>query len=392
VREVADHLENFYHDCMAGKRPRLALMAPPQHGKSFTITDFIAWVAGMQPNWKTIFGSFSEELGTRANNEVKRLMKTDRYLATFSTRIDMAGRRCNDALIEYVDHKGSFRNTTVQGQINGLALNLEVIDDPVKGSEEASSRAQRDKTWNWFANDFMGRLDQNAGVLIIMTRWHVDDLLGRYLDRGLDVTELRYPALAERDEIHLQYDDEDKPHRVRWCQGTPLFPQWKPLAFLEEQRKVKSAAAWQALYQQRPIIVGGGQIPIAKLEVLPLWEPSKIKHSVRYWDKAATAGGDGSFTAGVLMHSTVHGDWWISHVVRGHWSVYERESAIQHWANVDRSTFGSYEVVVEQEPGSGGKESAENTSSSSITRLNKYTTTIKGRSRIDRACWSRGRT
>ena len=98
---------------------------------------------------------------------------------------------------------GSFRNTTVTGQITGHELHFGVIDDPFKGRAEAYSPTIRDKTWGWFADDFMSRFAKDGALLIVMTRWHVDDLLGRYLDKYIqDVRVLRYPAIATHDELH----------------------------------------------------------------------------------------------------------------------------------------------------------------------------------------------
>jgi hypothetical protein len=67
TQDVALELQRFYEDMVAGRRPKLALMAPPQHGKTTTAEDFIAWVAGRNPNWKTIYASYSEELGVTRN-------------------------------------------------------------------------------------------------------------------------------------------------------------------------------------------------------------------------------------------------------------------------------------------------------------------------------------
>jgi hypothetical protein len=78
-----------------------------------------------------------------------------------------------------------------------MELHLGVIDEPVKGRAEANSRLVRDHTWNWFADDFLSRFAANSAMLIIMTRWHVDDLLGRYIERfKKNVRVLRYPAIA----------------------------------------------------------------------------------------------------------------------------------------------------------------------------------------------------
>ena len=82
---------------------------------------------------------------------------------------------------------------------------------------------------------------------------------------------------------------------------------------------------------------------------------------MRYWDKAGTADG-GAYTAGVLMHKMIDGTFVIEHVARGQWSALEREGQIKSGrAAIAQLSPGSYEVGVEQEPGSGGKESAEAT-------------------------------
>ncbi len=108
----------------------------------------------------------------------------------------------NSELIEFVDNKpGSFRNTTVNGQITGFLLDLGVIDDAMKGRAEATSLANRDKTWNWLTDDFFSRFSDHAGMVMIGTRWHVDDPIGRWLVRfGGNTKMLRYPAIAEVDE------------------------------------------------------------------------------------------------------------------------------------------------------------------------------------------------
>jgi predicted phage terminase large subunit-like protein len=124
-------------------------------------------------------------------------------------------------------------------------------------------------------------------------------------------------------------------------------------------------ASWEAEYQQNPIIAGGGQIPIVeKLRYLPSWQRGNnkdIKRSVRYIDKAGTEDG-GAFTAGVLMHEMRDKSFVISHIFRGQWSAIDREYKIKTYCQADKALLKTaYEVWIEQEPGSGGKESAENT-------------------------------
>ena len=236
------------------------------------------------------------------------------------------------------------------GSITGEALDIGVIDDPIKGRAEANSIVTRDKVWMWLTDDVFSRFSETAALLMIMTRWHVDDPAGRLIERfGDRVTIARYPAIAEHDEKYRK-------------KGEALFPALKSLDFLMERRKLYTEGSWQALYQQSPIIIGGGIFPIEKLSTLPVFDRSRILKSVRYWDKAGTEDG-GAYTAGALLHLLKDNHFVIEDVVRGRWNALEREEKIKFWAERDRANLrpGAYEVGVEQEPGSGGKESAEST-------------------------------
>jgi hypothetical protein len=226
-------------------------------------------VAGNNPDKKTIFGSYSDDLGVRTNTELQRIYSTDTFKGIFpGTRISEAHTssdkwKRNENLIEYVNRGGSFRNTTVAGQVNGQELHLGVIDDPLKGRAEAHSPTIRDKTWEWFADDFMSRFAKDGALLVVMTRWHKDDLLGRFLEKFPDVRVLRYPAIAEHDELHRK-------------KGEALFPEHKPLDFLMERRKLLTEASWESIYQQNPIVVGGGMLPVEKLRIVPYFDRSQV--------------------------------------------------------------------------------------------------------------------
>jgi hypothetical protein len=111
-------------------------------------------------------------------------------------------------------------------------------------------------------------------------------------------------------------------------------------------------ASWQALFQQQPIIVGGGLIPVDKIKCRSQWDRTGIKRTVRYIDKAGTADG-GAYTAMLLMHAMYDKTqpYVISHVVRGQWSAVQREAMIKTYVEADRKLYPhNYKVVVEQEP------------------------------------------
>ena len=351
VKEVADHLQHFYMRFMQGERPKLILMAPPQHGKSFTVTDFIAWVAGKNPQLKALFTSYSDDLGIGVNLVLQRLLDSDEYKAVFGQRLPDGGRAVegvrNSSYLEYVGGKGSFRNTTVNGQVTGKGLDFGFIDDPIKGRAEANSLIIRDKTWSWLTDDFFTRFSDHAALLMTLTRWHLDDPAGRFLLRFPETEILEYPAIAE----------EDEPHRRK---GEALFPEFKSLEFLEERRRGLSQASWVSLYQQKPIIAGGGMFPIEKFHLVAAApDKTQVAKAVRYWDKAATEMG-GAYSAGVKMLKLKDGRFIVTDVRRAQLSALDREKLILQTAKLDRAENGpNLMTVIEQEPGSGGKESAE---------------------------------
>jgi predicted phage terminase large subunit-like protein len=208
-----------------------------------------------------------------------------------------------------------------------------------------------------------------APCMIIMTRWHVNDLIGRLLqDSGRNLRVLRYPALAEQEEDHWirEWQATDSGWRPAWrlvrrAKDAPLFAELKPKDFLLEQRQRLTQASWQSLYQQNPIVVGGGQLPIEKLKAVALWNRENVVASVRYWDKADSNADDAAYTAGVLLHKMKDNTFVISDIERGRWRALERERRIRNCAELDAQYYKNYKIVVEQEPGSGGKESAETT-------------------------------
>ncbi len=359
-RSLARKLRTFWNDFQAGKKPVMLLMTPPQHGKSLSVIDFIAWAIGHDPHLRVIYSSFSDRLGIRANLRLQRSLDSALYQRIFPrTRLNnkhvvtLAERALrNHEVLEFVGHDGYFRNTTVLGSITGEALDLSVIDDPIKGRAEASSEVTREKTWNWLTDDVFSRFSESAGLIMIMTRWHVDDPAGRLIQHfgAKRITQIRYPAIAETREKYRS-------------PGDPLFPELKSMDFLMERRKLYTEASWEALYQQNPFIAGGGIFPVDKLQTWPVLDRTKILKSVRFWDKAGTESDDAAFTAGALIHMLKDNRFVIEHVVRGQWSALDREEKIKFWATRDaaNSRPGAYEVGVEQEPGSGGKESAEST-------------------------------
>jgi predicted phage terminase large subunit-like protein len=363
-RAISIILQEFYEELLAGNRPMYVIEAPPQHGKTRNIQDALAWIAGKNPDWKTIYASFSSDLGVSANRQLQRMFDDPKYHIAFpktminsSNVVTMSGKALrNSSLIEFVGRKGYFRNTTVNGQITGKTLDVGVIDDPLKGREAASSPTMRKKIWDWLMDDFFTRFTDSGGMILTATRWHVDDPTGRLLAKFPHAKVFKFPALSTA-------PDPARPYDLRRRAGIPLFPQFKSLPFLKVRKDANTTASWESLYQQNPIVVGGGMFPLDRVKYTDALPDKKdIKKTVRYWDKAGSHE-EGAFTAGVLMHALNSGGWFIENVVRGQWQAFERERIILNTAEADAMRYGKLKIEIysEQEPGSGGKESAERT-------------------------------
>jgi hypothetical protein len=160
------------------------------------------------------------------------------------------------------------------------------------------------------------RFSDKAALLLIGTRWHIDDPAGRMIEHFGDRVQIaRFSALAEHDEAHRKM-------------GESLFPELKSLEFLLERKKLYTIGSWEALYQQNPIVVGGGVFPIERIQVRPIQpDRSQILRSVRFVDKAGTSDG-GAYTAMVLMHLMHDKSYVIEHVARGQWSSARARGAV----------------------------------------------------------------
>jgi len=325
-RDMARELQLFYSDLISGCRPKLVIEAPPQHGKSRMIVEFVTWMAGKNPDLKTIYTSFSESLGIRANLTCQRIYDGEKFKKIFpETRINsqnvvtISGQTMrNREKLEYVGRDGFFRNTTVRGSITGESLDVGVIDDPIKGREEAGSKAVRDKTWDWFTDDFFTRFSENAGMLAILTRWHVDDPIGRLRDQfGDAVKVVSYPAIAVTDEKYRKI-------------GEPLFPELKGLDFLLERKAAMASVNWEALYQQNPQILGGELIRgewFGRYREAPI-----IKSRTIYADTAQKTSERNDYSVFECWGMGDDGKIYLLDMIRGKWEAPELERrAIAFW-------------------------------------------------------------
>lgn len=357
------YLERFAR----GEEKRLIITLPPRYGKSELLSRRLpAWIFGLDPNLSIIAASYSADLSSRMNRDVQRIIEDPLYKLVFpettlygkNVRSDVQGTwlRNND-VFEIVGHRGVYRSAGIGVGITGMGFDRGIIDDPIKDDREANSKVVRDSLYEWYNTTFYTRKSTSAGICVTMTRWHEDDLVGKLLsarerDKYAEEWKLiKLPAYCEQEnELDEEVYDilKIKPRKV----GEPLWAE----RFPDDQLKATRATLgrkFSALYQQSPTALDGDMFKVSYIDSVDA-VPAEAQR-IRYWDKAGTEGGEGAETAGVLI-AKHNGVFYVEDVVHGRYSSYERERVIKQTAERDGLRVHIWQ---EQEPGSGGKESAE---------------------------------
>jgi predicted phage terminase large subunit-like protein len=345
-----------------GECDRLMILAPPQHGKSeLASVRLPAFWVGQRPDDPVILSSYAASLAEDKSRACRRVVESQEYATLFpDTRTQSDSRAVHHWQLE--GGRGGLLAAGVGGPITGHGALLGIIDDPFENWEQAQSPTIRERVWDWWRTTFRTRIWEGGAVALLTTRWHEDDLAGRLLaERSQRWAVLRLPALAETQEERDAHDERlglpaGQPDPLGRAPGEPLCPGRFSRAALEEIRRDVGPRAWAAQYQGVPRPAEGNCFKahwFALVDAVPFQA-----RRVRYWDKAATAGA-GCYTCGVLM-ARGHGIYFVEDVVRGRWSAAERGAVMRDTSRRDAARYGNaVGVWIEQEPGSGGKESAE---------------------------------
>lgn len=256
---VAKELQKFLLD---PKLKKMAVFMPPQHGKSeLTSRLFPAYALGVNPNLKIALASYSSDLANGFNRDIQRNIDQPEYRDIFpNTEINSRNVVTtqswlrNSEIFEVVNKKGFFKSVGVGGGLTGRSVDLGIIDDPIKDEMEAKSETIRENVWNWYTSVFLTRLHNNSKQLLIMTRWHEDDLAGRILNPEINprINEwkvVQFEAIKENDS---NYDD---PRNI----GEPLWAQRHNLDSLLDKKSI-SPETFDSLYQQNPYNKKGNKI------------------------------------------------------------------------------------------------------------------------------------
>jgi len=331
-----------------GEIKRLMVFMPPRHGKSELVSRlFSAYYLYRHPDHWVGINSYAAELAYTFSRNAR------------GNYTKMGGKLKDDAAA--VKHwetgqGGGLWAAGVGGPITGKGFHLGIIDDPIKNAEDAASETIRQKQKDWYDSTFYTREEPGGAIIVIQTRWHEDDLSGYLLSKEEEEPEgwhiVHFEAIKE----------EETPEYPETCtiESDPRQPgeALSPLRYsLDKLKRIARRIGdyfFGALYQQWPRPREGNMFKREWFEIVPA-VPAGARR-VRYWDKAGTQD-DGAFTAGALL-AEYHGVYYVEDMIRGQWGSTERERVIKQTAQMDGVDV---EIWIEQEPGSGGKESAENT-------------------------------
>lgn len=237
-REIARQLERVE----TGEVKRLMLFVPPRHGKSeLGSIMFPAWYLGKHPEKEIITSSYSADLAQDFGYKTRNLVDSEEYKELFDSEL----REDSKSKAKWLTKEGGgYTAVGVGGAITGRGADILIIDDPIKNREEAESLTIREKIWSWYTSTAYTRLEKGGAVILIITRWHKDDLAGRLLkaqEEGGDKWEvIKFPAIATDNELFRK-------------QGEPLWKDKYDIDSLEQIKKTIGIYDWSALYQQEPV-------------------------------------------------------------------------------------------------------------------------------------------
>ena len=225
-------------DVESGKIKRLIITLPPRHGKSMLVSQYFpAWFLGRNPSKYIITSTYGQELSNDFGRKVRDQLQDPLFQSIFT---DCKIRPDVQSVSRVETQKGgSYFAVGAGGSLTGRGADFLLIDDPVKGREDADSEVMRQKLWEWYTSVAYTRLMPGGAVVIVMTRWHEDDLVARVLANE---------NKADWTVIKLQAIDENK---------RPLWPEAYSLDALNDIRRTIDEYDWSCLYQQDPIPHGG---------------------------------------------------------------------------------------------------------------------------------------
>lgn len=255
---------------------RVIINCGPRHGKTELASKrFIAWHAGLHPEQSLIFGTYNETYANDNGRAVRDIMQSPEHGLVFPDFALKDGSAASQRL--ETSRGGLITFVGRGGSITGRGGHGIVIDDPIKDRQEADSKLIRDQLWTWFTQVIGTRqMDTQSFILLIQTRWHEDDLVGRLTDPMnpyYDPVEAARWVVIDLPAIALDNDPLGRQP------GEALWPERFPTEFLVNQQRL-DPRGFQALYQGRPTSEQGA---FFQAQHLHTYKPDELPSNLRYY-------------------------------------------------------------------------------------------------------------
>lgn len=244
-------LEKIILASFEGKFKRIIVNLPPRHGKSELISKYLPyWYLGNFPDNRIILSCYSAALAKTFGRKVMQMI--DEFgKKTFDIELNPKSRSAER--FDILQKQGGMDSLGALGAITGKGADLLIIDDPVKNDAQANSAKMRDNLWDWFMSTALTRLEPKGVLILVMTRWHEDDICGRIISsqnvtyykknkdfKNIDWLIVKIPAIAEPNDP------------LGRAIGTPLWEDRYNYNALEEIRLTIGSRWFGSLYQQSP--------------------------------------------------------------------------------------------------------------------------------------------
>ena len=289
-RLICDKLDAI----VRGELKRLMINLPPRHGKSMCVTEtFPSYYLGRNPEKRVMEVSYNDTFAQKFGR--RNRAKIEEYGGKlWNIGISQLNHRADNWDLDM--HNGGMISVGLGGAATGEGADLLIIDDPIKNKQEAESKTMRDRAWDEYTATFSTRTHPGAAVIVIMTRWHEDDLCGRLLNPEYgDVEEweiLRLPAFAE-----------DKDDLLGRSEGEALWPEHGyDEEWLTKQKGKIGSYSFAGLYQQRPAPSEGGILKRSWFQFYDVLPAAGTQ--IQSWDCTFKDGDNHDYVAGHVWQRT----------------------------------------------------------------------------------------
>ena len=332
---------------------RVMFFMPPGSAKStYASVVFPSHYLGEAPGRKIILASYGDDLARKMGRRTRSIIRQPRYRHIFGAELSADSQAAQEFSIMHASNPGSPSEYLACGILSGVTGNRAhgiIIDDPMKGREQAESEVVREKTWNAYEDDLKTRLLPRGWICIIQTRWHRDDLSGRILPDNWagESGQIKCKDGNVWTVVCLQARCEVENDPIGRQRGEYLWPEWFDRQHWAQYES--NDRTWSALYQQLPRPPGGNMFKVEQFKYV-FAEPANIVRRVRGWDFGSTTKGD--WTVGLKLGELDDGRFIVLDVVRFQLGPDERDAAFVNAAHGDgRRTI----VDFPQDPGQAGK-------------------------------------